>query len=414
MPQKVLIIEDTKDSMDAITLLIKKATLKPVCAYILTEARHIFSSSAPEDFLCAIVNYTLPDAPKGQAIDFAIRSFLPTIVVTELLDDATRSSILNKEIVDYILKENDQVYTYLNRLLTRLTKNKDVGVLVVDASRASRSKVVSLLRRHNFITYEATDGAQGLAVLAKYSNIKLTVVDDNLPNMSGIEMLSQLRCNFEKEDLAVIGISSGTGLGVSARFIKSGANDYLPKPYCHEEFFCRIMQNVEYVENIDLIRRAANSDFLTGLPNRRYFFERVASSTRLMPICQCLALIDIDHFKAVNDTYGHDCGDYSLRVIAKLVAEHFKAYIPARFGGEEFCVFMPNLTVDEAFLILDNFRQSLAKKSLSFEGNNFHCQVSIGLTGKNDGGVKAMLRRADEYLYIAKNNGRNQVVIDQD
>jgi diguanylate cyclase (GGDEF)-like protein len=414
MPQKVLIIEDTKDSMDAITLLIKKATLKPVCAYILTEARHIFSSSAPEDFLCAIVNYTLPDAPKGQAIDFAIRSFLPTIVVTELLDDATRSSILNKEIVDYILKENDQVYTYLNRLLTRLTKNKDVGVLVVDASRASRSTVVSLLRRHNFITYEATDGAQGLAVLAKYSNIKLTVVDDNLPNMSGIEMLSQLRCNFEKEDLAVIGISSGTGLGVSARFIKSGANDYLPKPYCHEEFFCRIMQNVEYVENIDLIRRAANSDFLTGLPNRRYFFERVASSTRLMPICQCLALIDIDHFKAVNDTYGHDCGDYSLRVIAKLVAEHFKAYIPARFGGEEFCVFMPNLTVDEAFLILDNFRQSLAKKSLSFEGNNFHCQVSIGLTGKNDGGVKAMLRRADEYLYIAKNNGRNQVVIDQD
>ena len=414
MPQKVLIIEDTKDSMDAITLLIKHATLKPVCAYSLTEARHIFSSSAPEDFLCAIVNYTLPDAPKGQAIDFAIRSFLPTIVVTELLDDGTRSSILNKEIVDYILKENDQVYTYLNRLLTRLTKNKDVGVLVVDASRASRSTVVSLLRRHNFITYEATDGAQGLAVLAKYSNIKLTVVDDNLPNMSGIEMLSQLRCNFEKEDLAVIGISSGTGLGVSARFIKSGANDYLPKPYCHEEFFCRIMQNVEYVENIDLIRRAANSDFLTGLPNRRYFFERVASSTRLMPICQCLALIDIDHFKAVNDTYGHDCGDYSLRVIAKLVAEHFKAYIPARFGGEEFCIFMPNLTVDEAFLILDNFRQSLAKKSLSFEGNNFHCQVSIGLTGKNDGGVKAMLRRADEYLYIAKNNGRNQVVIDQD
>ncbi|MFT6895987.1 MAG: diguanylate cyclase (GGDEF)-like protein [Paraglaciecola sp.] len=414
MPQKVLIIEDSTDSMDMITGLIKQAKLKPVCAYSLTQARHIFSSSAPEDFLCAIVNYTLPDAPKGQAIDFTIGSYLPTIVVTELLDDATRSSILNKEIVDYILKENDQVYTYLNRLLTRLGKNKDVGVLVVDASRGSRSTVVSLLRRHNFITYEATDGAQGLAVLAKYNNIKLIVVDDNLPNMSGIEMLSQLRCNFEKEDLAVIGVSSGTGSGVSARFIKSGANDYLPRPYCHEEFFCRIMQNVEYVENIDLIRRAANSDFLTGLPNRRYFFERVASSTRLVPICQCLALIDIDHFKAVNDTYGHDCGDYSLREIAKLVAEHFKAYIPARFGGEEFCVFMPNQTVDEAFIILDNFRQSLAKKALSFEGNNFHCQVSIGLTGKNDGGVKAMLRRADEYLYKAKNNGRNQVVIDPD
>lgn len=90
-----------------------------------------------------------PMPPQGQTIDFAIGSFLPTIVVTELLDVVTRSSILNKEIVDYILKENDQVYTYLSRLLTRLSNNKSVGVLVVDASRVSRTKVVSLLRRHN-------------------------------------------------------------------------------------------------------------------------------------------------------------------------------------------------------------------------------------------------------------------------
>lgn len=106
------------------------------------------------------------------------------------------------------------------------------------------------------------------------------IVDDNLPGISSIEKLSQLRINFKKDDLAVIGASSGTGSGVSARFIKSGANDYLPKPDCHEEFFCRIMQNVEYIQNIELIRRVAYSDFLTGLPNRRYFFDRVAANAQ--------------------------------------------------------------------------------------------------------------------------------------
>ncbi|MFT6988694.1 MAG: diguanylate cyclase (GGDEF)-like protein [Paraglaciecola sp.] len=412
MQRKVLIIEDSKTSMNLMRSLITKAKLRPVCTTSLVEAKHVFSSSAPEEYLCAVVDFNLPDAPDGEAIDFAIDSFLPTIVVTGRLDESTRTTILKKNVVDYIPKENAQVYDYLTRLLYRLDKNKKVGVLVVDDSRVSRHSMTALLRRHNFITFEAVDAEQGIEVLRNHSNIKLAIIDENMPGMSGIQMISELRKTYTKEDLGIIGISSDTTSGLSARFIKSGATDYLHKPYCHEEFFCRIMQNVERLENIETIRRVANSDYLTGLPNRRHFFTRVAASQKITPKLQSLAIIDIDHFKKINDTFGHDCGDYTLKELAKLVAEYFVDHTAARFGGEEFCVYFANTAPEQVLQIMEDFREAISHKTLTFEKQSVSCTVSVGLTHKSKGGINAMLRLADEHLYSAKNGGRNQVIAD--
>ncbi|MEP1448704.1 MAG: diguanylate cyclase [Paraglaciecola sp.] len=409
MQRKVLIVEDSKSSMNLMRKLISKAKLRPICTTSLVEAKHVFSSSAPEDYLCAVVDFDLPDAPNGEAIDFAIESFLPTIVVTGSLDESTRTTILNKNVVDYIPKENAQVYEYLTRLLNRLAKNKKIAVLVVDGSRISRHSMTALLRRHNFITFEATDAAQGMEILRSNSNIKLAIIDDNI---SGIEMISELRKLYSKEDLGIIGVSSDTTSGLSARFIKSGATDYLHTPFCHEEFFCRIMQNVERLENIATIRRVANLDYLTGLPNRRHFFDRVAANQKTTPHDQSLAIIDIDHFKAVNDTFGHDCGDYTLKELAKLVAEFFADFTAARFGGEEFCVFFSNVAPEKVIDIMENFRDAIENKVLTFEKQTLSCTVSIGVTHKSKGGINTMLRIADKHLYCAKTEGRNRVISD--
>lgn len=409
MQRKVLIVEDSKSSMNLMRRLISKAKLRPICTTSLVEAKHVFSSSTPEDYLCAVVDFDLPDAPNGEAIDFAIESFLPTIVVTATLDESTRTAILNKNVVDYIPKENAQVYEYLTRLLNRLDKNKKIAVLVVDGSRITRHSMTALLRRHNFITFEASDAEQGMEFLRSNSNIKLAIIDDNI---SGIKMISELRKLYSKEDLGIIGVSSDTTTGLSARFIKSGATDYLHTPFCHEEFFCRIMQNVERLENIATIRRVANLDYLTGLPNRRHFFERVAANLKSTPQNQSLAIIDIDHFKAVNDTFGHDCGDYTLKELAKLVAEFFADFTAARFGGEEFCVFFSNVSPEKVLEIMENFRNAIENKILTFEKQQLSCTVSIGLTHKSKGGINAMLRIADEHLYCAKNEGRNRVITD--
>ena len=123
-------------------------------------------------------------------------------------------------------------------------------------------------------------------------------------------------------------------------------------------------------------------------------------------------MCDIDHLKNVNVTLGHDCGGYTLKELAKLVAEDFADYTAARFGGEEFCVYFSNTDPKQVLQILENFRKAIENKSLTFEKQSLSCTVSIGLTHKSKGGINAMLRLADEHLYRAKNNGRNLVIGD--
>ena len=330
------------------------------------------------------------------------------------MDDRTRNMVLKKSVVDYITKENAQVYDYLSRLLIRLEKNKSIGVLVVDDSRVSRNKMSDLLSRHNFICYSASNAEQGLALLQQHADIKLVIVDEHMPGMSGVQMVSELRKHFSKEELGIIGISSAGGSRLSARFIKSGANDYLNKPYCHEEFFCRILQNVEIIENIETIRRTANSDYLTGLPNRRYFFSSVKGILRSQDADLALALIDLDHFKKVNDQHGHDAGDRVLKTVAKLLAKHFRHCQVARFGGEEFCIFFYNTSIEEAKDALESFRRSLCEMPIATTKGQIYCSVSIGLTNHFHGKVESMLSQADKNLYLAKANGRNQLVCDPD
>ncbi len=411
MQNKVLVIEDSPTSMKVLSHLVSNVGLEPICAASLAQAKHVFASTSPEEYLCSVVDYNLPDAPDGEAIDYSIQSYIPTVVITGRLDERTRDKVLSKDVVDYIPKENAQVYDYLSRLLQRLEKNKEIGILVVDDSRLSRSMVTSLLRRHNFITFEAADGEEGLTVLRQHSNIKLVITDENMPNMTGVEMVAELRTTFSKEDLAVIGVSGKGSSALSTRFIKSGANDYIAKPYCHEEFFCRVIQNIEHVENIEAIRRAANVDYLTGLPNRRHFFNRVNANLKLTPKLVNLAIVDVDNFKEVNDNYGHDVGDHALKQVAEYINKHFGNDYIARFGGEEFSVFISGVDPQIVLDRLETFRKDIAASPISYNGKNFNCTVSIGMSSQFNGKIEETIKIADENLYKAKQNGRNQVIV---
>lgn len=414
MPQKILIIEDSATSMKVLKHMTEKTGMEPVCASSLSETRQIIAHSLPEEYLCAVVDYTLPDAPDGEAVDVVIKAHIPTIVITGRLGDAVRQKVLNKNVVDYIPKENTQVYEYLSRLLLRLKINQKIGVLVVDDTKLGRLMMVALLQRHNFITYEADGAEKGLALLQQHSDIKLVITDQNMPGMSGLEMVVEIRKTHSKEDLGIIGISADPKSSLSARFIKSGANDYLSRPYCHEEFFCRIMQNIEHIENIEAIRRASNTDYLTGLPNRRYFFNKANATLSIESEHRAFAIIDLDHFKLVNDTYGHDCGDLILKEVGELLSIHFRDYFVARFGGEEFCVYMPKTKLTEAKQMLDAFRLEVSDTVVDFNEQKISCTLSIGLTNTFKGSIDSMLSQADENLYRAKENGRNRVECNND
>lgn len=410
MQQHVLILENGEGNLELIAKLVRRAGLTPVGATSLTEGKARFSQKdAPETFLCAIVAYSLPDARKGEAIDFTVKSFIPTIATTESLDSAIRDKVLERDVVDYIPKENSQNYDYLNRLIGRLEKNKSTGVIVVSTNRVLRTKTVSLLQRHNFIAFECLTATDAMQCLSEHNNVRLVITDNTLPDMTGTHFVSSLRKAFSKEQLAIMGVAGGKGMLMSAHFIKSGANDFLRVPYCHEEFLCRVMQNVEYIESVEEIRRVANTDYLTGLPNRRHFFYMVTVQYQKLLENHALALIDLDFFKSINDTHGHDAGDIVLKAIAALIEFYFPDEIISRFGGEEFCIYMPSITLENACKRLEDFRKVVEAEVIQLPKTDIKVTCSIGVSGTHTQRVDKLLSLADKQLYAAKHDGRNQV-----
>ena len=412
MQQKVLIIEDSSTSLALLKKLVERAGLKPVVATTLAEARHIFLHSDPEHYLCAIVDYHLPDAPNGEAIDYAIESFIPTIVSTAKLDADTRNRVLAKDVVDYIPKENAQVFDYLMRLLSRLEKNKGIEVIVADPKRQNRTAMAALLRRHNFITLECATTEDVETLLGKHPNVKLLLIDSEIKGELATQFVAHLRKTYSKETLAILGLSADENNLLSARFIKSGANDFVKKPFCHEELLCRITLNIDLIEKVETIRRTANTDYLTGLPNRRHFFYTVDQYQQAPLSHQSVALIDLDHFKRINDTYGHDAGDAVLKAVARRIASHCADLVVSRFGGEEFCVYLPDLPSEAAIERIEALRQHIASKPVNFKDQMLPVTASIGLTTASSTNVHEMLTRADKLLYQAKTGGRNQVAHD--
>ncbi len=413
MKYKILLIEHEGSSLRVLKRVIGKANLDVVTASTLTEAQHIFEQSTPESFLCAVVDYQLPDAPHGEAIDFAIASFVPVIVITSLTDADVRDRILSKAVVDYIPKSNAQMYDYLSRLLSRLEKNKRVGVVTVGGNNKSRNAIYSLLTRHNFITYSAANAEQALEILHLNAHVKLMITDHVLPDSSGVDLVAKARKLYNKEQLSIIGTSDIADPALLANFIKSGANDFLRKPYCHEEFFCRVLQNVEYVEQIEVIKQTANTDYLTGIPNRRHFFNKVSEAMRRNANAMSLAIMDLDHFKDINDTYGHDYGDLVLKETAKLMKKHFNGDVISRFGGEEFCLFMQGVDAHTALEKVEAFREAVSERLFKKRNQSIRCSISIGMTYQSSQTIEALLSAADEYLYKAKANGRNCVMLDK-
>ncbi len=413
MQQHVLIIENGDGNLELIAKLVRRAGLIPVGATSLTEGKLRFSQNVPESFLCAIVAYSLPDATQGQSIDFATNAYLPTIATTETLDSTIRDKVLERDVVDYVPKENSQNYDYLSRLIGRLEKNKSTGVVVVSTNRMLRTKTISLLQRHNFTAFDCITATEAMQILSEHNHIRLVITDNTLPDMTGTQFVASLRKAFSKEQLAIMGIAGGQRMLMSAHFIKSGANDFLRVPYCQEEFLCRVMQNVEYIESVEEIRRVANTDYLTGLPNRRHFFYMVTVQHQLLSENHALALIDLDFFKSINDTYGHDAGDIVLKGLAALIEFYFPDEIISRFGGEEFCIYLPRTPLKEACDRLEAFRKVVEAEVIQLPTTDIKVTCSVGVSGTVTQRVDKLLSSADKQLYAAKNNGRNQLMCEQ-
>lgn len=292
-------------------------------------------------------------------------------------------------------------------------KRTEETILVVDDSRVVRETISGGLKKAGYNVLTAENGSEGLE-LVKQSVPDLIISDIVMPEMDGMEFLKALREDPKTEAIPLIFLTAIDEMDNKIMGFQAGADDYITKPVKIEELLVRVAAKLERMK---FLRERADLDGLTGLYNRRYFDEKLSEVTtyfRRYESPLSLSIMDIDHFKKVNDNYGHPVGDFVLRELAKITKKNIRdTDIAARYGGEEFAIIMPQTAKFNAYVAMERLRSTIeSHKFVEPEKKlGLSITVSIGITQflpQHDGLIE-LIERADGALYKAKKNGRNRV-----
>ncbi len=286
-------------------------------------------------------------------------------------------------------------------------------IAVVDPSRTVLKLVTQLLeaREHSVRTF--TDGREALDQITSDLNVDALITSMELASMSGVELCRQVRALATNgRPIYVVLMSSNYDRRKLIEALDSGADDFISKPPAIEELYARLRAAERLGELQRKLYNLAMTDPLTGALNRRSFFEKAQDACARTEAGGVLSatLFDIDHFKFVNDDYGHDVGDRVLRMIAgEVMAEKL---ILGRLGGEEFAVLLEGMNVEDAAQVAERLRLRFAGLQLDADGKPVKFTASFGVSQWKPGDtIDGILKRADMALYQAKEGGRNRVVV---
>ncbi len=293
-------------------------------------------------------------------------------------------------------------------------------VLVADDSLVIRKLLRRQLEEHGHDVVEAVDGEDALVqVRAHLPDIVL--LDVEMPNLDGHGVLGQMHATPEVADIPVVFLTARASTEDVVEGLRLGAHDYLRKPFEPSELVARVSAAVRVKRLQDQLRERnaeldeiSRMDVVTGLPNRRHLLEHLqveTSAARRRGEQFGLLMVDVDHFKKVNDEWGHESGDAVLRIVAARLASACREEdVAGRWGGEEFVVVAPASDIDGATALAERVRALVAESPIPVGASgSITVTVSVGVVAGIDD-VDDLLRRADEALYEAKQTGRNRVV----
>jgi diguanylate cyclase (GGDEF)-like protein len=286
-------------------------------------------------------------------------------------------------------------------------------ILAVDDDEDFGSLVSSVLGHEGMIVKTLNDPSSILSFMGEYIP-DLILLDVNMPALNGFELCRMLRANQRWRDLPIIFLTGEIGLEARISAFDAGGDDYLPKPVSPVELIMRVKVRLERAR---MLRERADKDILTGLHIRRSFIEAVNaihSESKRAGLVFSIALIDVDNFKKVNDTYGHIPGDRVLAHLGKLLRIRFRTQdVRGRWGGEEFILAFRHVGKET---IRGGVERALTElRGHTFEGDHgekFSVTFSCGLASFPEDGATfpELLAGADKRLYLAKQNGRNQII----
>lgn len=299
----------------------------------------------------------------------------------------------------------------------------DGAILIVDEQERVMERIARALDDVGDLTFIA--GGDDAAERAREKNFDLIIVSLTMRNTDGLRVCSKLRSFEETRHVPILVMVDDGNTKLLVRALEMGVNDYVVRPVDRMEFLARVktqLKRKRYAdklwENFHLSMQLATTDAVTGLYNRHYLTSHMetrlqAAQSSGKPLS--VLMMDIDHFKAVNDTYGHAVGDLVLKEFANRVAKNIRGVdLAARYGGEEFVVMMPETPTDWAYMIGDRLRQEVCENlfEVGLSSGPINVTVSIGVATSEEGqSPSQLLEEADKALYAAKSGGRNKVVI---
>ncbi len=300
------------------------------------------------------------------------------------------------------------------------------SVLVIDDSKLFRKQIADALRKALlFDDYrEAEDGLEGFKIFSD-SKPDLVICDLEMPHMDGLKFLQLKSVRQDLQDIPIILLTSTQDRLAKLKSLEQGASDYLTKPFDAAELVARVRIHLKMKKLQDELK-AANEHFkqlstvdpLTNLYNRRFLTETLENEIQRAKRLQSnlsLLIFDIDHFKQINDVYGHQAGDKVLVAVADALRETLRTYdIASRYGGEEFVLVLPGTPLAGGQIVAERLRKAVHALRFPIPMDRIKVTVSAGLATfptKRIADFDTLFRYADEALYRAKKNGRNRVEI---
>ncbi|MBU0500933.1 MAG: diguanylate cyclase [Gammaproteobacteria bacterium] len=283
-------------------------------------------------------------------------------------------------------------------------------ILVVDDTESNIDILLNLLAEYEILV--ALDGPSALEILEKQQP-DIILLDIMMPGMDGYEVCRIIKARQDWEDIPILFITARTDEASILKGFEVGGSDYVTKPFRSKELLARVRTLLGYKLSIDRLRYISVTDELTGAANRRAFFTRGAEmfaqakeADRLLSAL----MLDLDRFKAINDTFGHVAGDIALKAFVERVREQLApGDLLGRLGGEEFAVVPAKRSPDEAINLAEAIRRSVEARKIDVKGDIIPLTVSIGIAfsdGKTES-FDALLSVADGQLYAAKHDQRN-------
>jgi diguanylate cyclase (GGDEF)-like protein len=366
-----------------------------------------------------IIDAKLPGAA-SDGLDYAhqlrdrLDEPLPLLVLTDQQDDfTTQLHAVRAGAMGLFSKPVDipQLESRLERCFAQQS-GEPYRVLIADDDQDLASRYSLVLRDAGMLVEILSEPAQIFAHLRDF-NPEVVLLDVNMPDCTGPELAQIIRCNDDWLRIPIIYLSAETDIGKQMNALIKAGDDFVTKPISDNALVATVFSRAQRAR---LLSNALARDSLTGLLKHADIKEQVVTELERALRSSARAsvvMLDIDHFKQVNDEHGHAAGDNVIRALANLLRQRLRRIDSlGRYGGEEFLAVLPDCTPEQALLIVDEIRQRFAELRFIADGKEFSSTLSAGIAGTDVNSDAEQLReRADKALYAAKHGGRNQVQI---